>query len=85
MTEEPEPPWDARQVVSTRSIFQLGSYWGAYVLAWIPFVVLVVVGLMLQRRIRTRSRQLRIYGETVAVGAKSVQMEQQAPGRESDR
>ncbi len=75
---------NASQVHSQRSIFEMRSYWGAYILAWIPFVVLVMVGFALQRRIRARSGQVRIYDETVAEAGKAVRTEQ-VPGREPDR
>jgi hypothetical protein len=75
---------NASQVDSQRSIFEIRSYWGAYILAWIPFVVLVMVGFALQRRIRARSGQVRIYDETVAEAGKAVRIEQ-VPRREPDR
>ena len=56
---------NATQVSPHRSIFELRSYWIAYLLAWIPFVLLVAVGFVLQQRTRARSRQVRIYDETV--------------------
>ncbi|HEY8471595.1 MAG TPA: hypothetical protein VIL37_03045 [Natronosporangium sp.] len=39
----------------TRSITDLGRYWLAYALAWLPFAALLLVGFILRRRIRERS------------------------------
>jgi len=75
---------NASQVDAHRSIFEMRSYWGAYILAWIPFVVLVMVGFALQRRIRARSGQVRIYDEAVAEAGQAVRIEQ-IPRPESDR
>ncbi|MFD8237354.1 hypothetical protein ACFV20_36450 [Streptomyces sp. NPDC059696] len=41
-----------------RSILDLRVYGTAYALAWLPFVVLVVIGYVLLRRVRTRSGSL---------------------------
>ncbi|GAA2951851.1 hypothetical protein GCM10011428_84520 [Streptomyces violaceus] len=41
-----------------RSILDLRAYGTAYALAWLPFVVLVVIGYVLLRRISTRSGSL---------------------------
>ncbi|MFE1459371.1 hypothetical protein ACFW7K_32115 [Streptomyces sp. NPDC058735] len=41
-----------------RSILDLRAYGAAYALAWLPFVVLVLIGRLLLRRIRTRSGSL---------------------------
>ncbi|GAA2316497.1 hypothetical protein GCM10010234_72940 [Streptomyces hawaiiensis] len=41
-----------------RSILDLRTYGAAYALAWLPFVVLVVIGYVLLRRVRTRSGSL---------------------------
>lgn len=38
------------------SMFDLRHYWLAYVLAWVPFTALLVTGLLLTRRVRTRMR-----------------------------
>jgi hypothetical protein len=42
------------EVHPTKSIFDLHVYWGAYALAWLPFVTLVTVGSILYARIRRR-------------------------------
>jgi predicted metal-binding membrane protein len=47
---------NARQVDPARSIFDLHAYWGAYCLAWLPFIMLVSVGSVLYSRIRGRGR-----------------------------
>ncbi|MDN0198428.1 hypothetical protein [Streptomyces sp. S.PNR 29] len=41
-----------------RSILDLGAYGTAYALAWLPFVILVVIGYLLLRRVNTRSGSL---------------------------
>jgi hypothetical protein len=41
-----------------RSILDLGSYGIAYLLAWLPFIILVVIGYLLLRRAGTGSGQL---------------------------
>lgn len=46
---------NASQVRAARSIFDFHAYWGAYVLAWLPFVILVSVGSLLYARIRRRT------------------------------
>jgi hypothetical protein len=50
---------NATQVDSGRSIFDLHRYWGAYMLAWLPYVLLVAIGFVLQRRIRGRTAMAR--------------------------
>jgi hypothetical protein len=40
----------------TRSVLDLGQYWLAYGLAWLPFGALLLVGFLLRRRIRGSSR-----------------------------
>jgi hypothetical protein len=45
---------NARQVDPAHSIFDLHAYWGAYCLAWLPFIMLVSVGSVLYSRIRGR-------------------------------
>lgn len=45
---------NADEVDARRSIFDLHRYWGAYLLVWIPYMLLVTVGFALQRRIRSR-------------------------------
>ncbi|MEU0071708.1 hypothetical protein ABZ027_19490 [Streptomyces sp. NPDC006332] len=45
-------------VHSDRSIFDLGTYGTAYALAWLPFVVLAVIGYVLLRRVSRRSGAL---------------------------
>jgi len=42
----------------SRSITDLGRYWGAYALAWLPFAALLLVGFILRRRIRETPRLL---------------------------
>jgi Mg2+ and Co2+ transporter CorA len=44
------------------SIFDFSHYWPAYVLAWVPFVALALMGYLLRRRIREVSPQLRTHG-----------------------
>jgi hypothetical protein len=56
---------NATEVDPRRSIFDLHRYWGVYLLVWLPYVLLVAVGFVLQRRIRGRSRQLHIYDEAL--------------------
>ncbi len=41
-----------------RSLFDLHAHWRAYLLAWLPFIALVLTGWTLRRRIRARSTQL---------------------------
>jgi hypothetical protein len=60
---------NATEVDAHRSIFYLHRYWGAYLLAYLPYVLLVAVGFVLQRRIRSRSRQLHIYDEAIRRGS----------------
>jgi hypothetical protein len=43
---------------ASRSIFDLRAHWAAYLLAWLPFIALVLTGWTLRRRIRARSAQL---------------------------
>jgi hypothetical protein len=45
---------NARQVDPAKSIFDFHAYWGAYALAWLPFVILVSVGSLMYSRIRRR-------------------------------
>ncbi|MDQ1049839.1 hypothetical protein [Streptomyces sp. V4I2] len=45
-------------VRADRSILDLGEYGTAYALAWLPFVVLVVIGYVLLRRVSRRSGRL---------------------------
>jgi hypothetical protein len=40
------------QVSNTPSMFDMSKYWGAYLLAWLPFVALAFIGFALIRRIR---------------------------------
>jgi hypothetical protein len=47
---------NATHVDPHRSIFDLHRYWGAYLLAWLPYMLLLAIGYVLQRRIRGRSR-----------------------------
>lgn len=56
---------NATQVDPRRSIFDLHAYWGAYLLAWLPYILIVCVWFVLQRANRRRSRQLRIYDEAM--------------------
>jgi hypothetical protein len=46
------------QVHPEDSIFDLRAYWGAYILAWLPFVLLVGIGGILYTRLRGRDRKL---------------------------
>jgi hypothetical protein len=46
---------NARQVSTGESIFDFHAYWGAYVIAWIPFILLVCTGGFLYSRIRRRA------------------------------
>jgi hypothetical protein len=46
------------EVDDKRSILDLGAYGTAYALAWLPFVILVVIGYLLLRRVSTRSGSL---------------------------
>lgn len=46
----------SRDIDPGRSILDLSRYWIAYGLAWLPFVGLFLIGFMLRRRIRQRSR-----------------------------
>jgi hypothetical protein len=38
------------------SMFNLRAHWAAYLLAWLPFILLIFIGWILRRRIRTSSR-----------------------------
>lgn len=49
---------NASNVNNRRSIFDLHAYGWAYVLAWLPFVALAVVGYLLLRRVSRRSGSL---------------------------
>lgn len=44
-----------------RSVFDLHAHWGAYLLAWLPFIALVLIGWTLRRRIPASSRQLDVF------------------------
>jgi hypothetical protein len=48
----------SNDVDSRLSLFDVHRYWPAYVLAWVPFTTLLVVGLLLRRRVRARGPQL---------------------------
>jgi hypothetical protein len=52
---------NALEVDENSSILDLGRYWPAYLLAWLPFVVLVTAGFLPLRRLRSDSAQLRIH------------------------
>ena len=45
------------------SIFDLHAYWGAYVLAWLPFIILVSVGGFIYSRLRRRVGALDTLGQ----------------------
>lgn len=47
---------NARQVNQANSIFDFHAYWGAYLLAWLPFMALVAAGTLAYARIRDHSR-----------------------------
>jgi hypothetical protein len=49
---------NASQVHSSNSIFDWRYYWPAYILAWLPFLVLVTVGGFMYARIRNRRSSL---------------------------
>jgi hypothetical protein len=49
---------EAPQVHPADSIFDFHAYWSAYALAWLPFVILVVVGGILYSRIRRHGASL---------------------------
>jgi hypothetical protein len=44
-----------------RSIFDLRMHWAAYLIAFLPFIALVVSGWLLRRRIRASSSQLDVF------------------------
>jgi hypothetical protein len=50
-------------VNSNDSIFDLHAYWGAYVLAWLPFILLVSIGGFLYSRLRRRVGALDTLGQ----------------------
>ncbi|HEX2418165.1 MAG TPA: hypothetical protein VHJ83_08610 [Micromonosporaceae bacterium] len=52
---------NALEVDQSASIFDLGRYWPAYALAWLPFLALVTAGFLPLWRLRSRSAQLRIH------------------------
>jgi hypothetical protein len=52
---------NALEVDEHASILDLGRYWPAYLLAWLPFVLLVTIGFLPLRRLRSDSAQLRIH------------------------
>jgi hypothetical protein len=52
---------NALEVDENTSILDLGRYWPAYLLAWLPFVLLVTLGFLPLRRLRSDSAQLRIH------------------------
>jgi hypothetical protein len=52
---------NAPEVDQNASIFDLGRYWPAYALAWLPFLALVTAGFLPLRRLRSNSDQLRIH------------------------
>lgn len=54
---------NATEVEEGVSMFDLSQYWPAYLLAWLPFVLLVVIGFLLTRRIRVASPRLRMNAE----------------------
>ncbi|MBO0802307.1 MAG: hypothetical protein J2P25_04440 [Nocardiopsaceae bacterium] len=43
---------NASNVHARESIFDLHAYWGAYIIAWLPFVLLIAVGWILHSRLR---------------------------------
>jgi nitrate reductase gamma subunit len=47
---------NARQVNQANSMFDLHAYWGAYLLAWLPFIALVAAGSLAYARLRERRR-----------------------------
>jgi len=49
-----------RDLDPSRSMFDVAHYWPVYLLAWLPFTLLVLVGIALRRRV-SRARP-RIYG-----------------------
>ncbi|QWF80317.1 phage holin family protein [Amycolatopsis sp. CA-230715] len=49
---------NGQEVSEQWSIFDFGHYWLAYLVVWVPFLALAVVGVVLQRRIRASSPQL---------------------------
>jgi hypothetical protein len=51
---------NARQVHQANSMFDFHAYWGAYLLAWLPFMALVAAGSLAYARIRDRSRPGRL-------------------------
>ena len=66
-----------------RSILDLGRYWVAYGLAWLPFAGLLAVGFLMRRRIRDRPR-LGGVGEPIPVMAAPPPAKLPAP-RAADR
>lgn len=52
---------NALDVDENASILDLERYWPAYLLAWLPFVLLVMLGFLPLRRLRSDSAQLRIH------------------------
>jgi len=44
-----------------RTLLDLDMHWEAYLIAWVPFIALVLVGWTLRRRIRARSTQLDVF------------------------
>jgi hypothetical protein len=54
---------NASNVHPDDSIFDLHVYWGAYLLAWVPFILLVSVGGLLYSRLRRRVGALDTLGQ----------------------
>jgi hypothetical protein len=54
---------NASNVHPDDSIFDLHVYWGAYLLAWVPFILLVSVGGLLYSRLRRRVGALDSLGQ----------------------
>ncbi|MEY9863016.1 hypothetical protein ABH935_008665 [Catenulispora sp. GAS73] len=47
---------NSRDIDPRTTIFDLHRYWGAYVLAFVPFTTLIMIGLLLARRERAKAR-----------------------------
>jgi glycerophosphoryl diester phosphodiesterase len=71
---------NATNVDDSKSILDLGQYWVVYVLAWLPFASLLLVGFWLRRRIRTGSPNLSGFTDRDGLAVVKVELPTQRAG-----